>query len=251
MKKANQRTRGWLSLLCSGVALLVLSPLPAAAQPVIMFRSVTDTSLTSQALAQEENNGRKSVLLAVASSLILPGMGELYAGNFDAGKYNFIADGVLWLGYAGVLTQSGWIRRDARAFAVEHSGAMFDGKNDQYEVNLGNFMTTEEYNQAKLRNRELDLLYTAPQYLWQWDSDGNRARFKDLRIRSDEWRQASGFIVAALVVNRIISAFAAGRMVSRINREFDVEPDADVSLGVLPSTRWGEPGISLMLRGRF
>jgi hypothetical protein len=48
-----------------------------------------------------EDAGERSVTLAVLYSLLLPGMGELYAGNFSSGKYYLIADAGLWLGYGG------------------------------------------------------------------------------------------------------------------------------------------------------
>ena len=38
---------------------------------------------------------KKSVMLAVVASLIVPGMGELYAGSFETGKYYLIAEGGL------------------------------------------------------------------------------------------------------------------------------------------------------------
>ncbi len=41
---------------------------------------------------------KKSVGLAAIYSLLLPGMGELYAEGFSSGKYFLIAEGVLWLG---------------------------------------------------------------------------------------------------------------------------------------------------------
>ena len=39
---------------------------------------------------------RKNPGMAVILSLLLPGMGELYAGSYDEGKIFTIADGVLW-----------------------------------------------------------------------------------------------------------------------------------------------------------
>ena len=68
---------------------------------------------------------KKSVFLAVALSLTLPGMGELYAGNFNAGKYHLIAEGGIWLAYASLRLHSTWERQDAHSFAVEHAGRKF------------------------------------------------------------------------------------------------------------------------------
>lgn len=168
------------------------------------------------------SESKKSVVLAVVASLILPGMGELYAGSFESGKYNLIAEGGLWLVYSGFQMHANWLQQDARTFANQHSGAIFAQKDDQYSVNIGNFNTTDEYNQAKLRNREYELVYTADQYNWQWDSDANRAQFKDLRIRSGEVKNNAKFIIAAVVVNHLFSAFSAGRKAAAYNKSLSM-----------------------------
>ena len=43
-----------------------------------------------------ETTEKKSVGLGIIYSLLLPGMGELYADAYNTGKYFTIADGVLW-----------------------------------------------------------------------------------------------------------------------------------------------------------
>jgi hypothetical protein len=164
------------------------------------------------------SESKKSVVFAIVASLIIPGMGELYAGSFESGKYNLIAEGGLWLAYSGFRIHADWLQKDARIFANQHSGANFDNKDDQFSVNIGNFNTTDEYNQAKLRNRENEYVYTIEQYHWQWDSDVNRTQFKDLRIRSSEIKNNAKFIIAAVVINHLFSAFSAGRKAAAYNK---------------------------------
>jgi hypothetical protein len=161
---------------------------------------------------------RKSVPIAIALSLVLPGMGELYAGNFQSGKYLLAADAGLWLTYGGFQLYGDWLRRDARSFATQRAGASFENKDEQFEVNIGNFLSVEDYNEAKLRNRQFDLLYDPKStYAWRWSSDADRLRFREQRIRSDESYRNSKFVLGALVLNRIISAFSAGRAAARGN----------------------------------
>jgi len=222
------------------------------AQTVVLPKGHSAPSAGSGLLRLPESpSGKKSVLVAVAASLVLPGVGELYAGNFESGRYFLVADALLWLGYGGTITQSNWIRRDARLYAVQHAGASMNGKDEQFEVNIGNFLSTDDYNQAKLRNREFDLVYRGAQDAWLWDSDASRTRFRDLRIRSDEWKQASTFVVAALVVNRIISAFNAGRAAGRANRPAETTGSLDVDVAVVPYTITSHQGISVQLCSRF
>lgn len=165
----------------------------------------------------------KSVALAVVLSAVVPGSGELYAGNFQSGKYALMAEAAIWVTYAAVYTHGSWVRQDARLFATEHAGASFSAKNDKFDVDIGNYLSTNDYNQAKLRNRELDLLYTDPSYHWQWESDADRNSFKNARIRSDEIYQNAKFMIAAAVVNRILSAFSAGRAASAYNKKGSIE----------------------------
>jgi hypothetical protein len=186
--------------------------------------------LTALPRAEEKTSGRKSVTLAVAASLLLPGMGEWYAGNFETGRYLLIAEASLWTSYGGFYLYGNWLRTDARAFAKRHAGAQINGKDEQFEVNIGNFMNTEAYNEAKLRQREYSAVYSMASYRWAWDTDANRQRFKHLRIQSDEVHQYGRFVLAALVVNRIVSAFLAARAASAYNRRAQLEESWSIGI---------------------
>ena len=164
-----------------------------------------------------ESPEEKSVVLAAGLSLILPGMGELYAENFETGKYFLIADGVLWLTYTGLSLSSTWVQDDADIYITQHAGAALEGKDDQFRVDVGNYLTVQEYNEAKLRAREYSKLYDPVVYYWSWDSDPNRNEYRDLRISSDELERNATFVLGALVVNRLISAFVAGRSAASYN----------------------------------
>ncbi len=195
------------------------SNLPFASQLKSSSNSVS-IPLTISNYDQTNSREEKSGYLAVLYSLLLPGMGEWYAGNFDKGKHNLIADGVLWLGFAGLNYYGNWVRDDGRLFAVEHAGIFTTGKDADYFVNVGNFMSISEYNQKKLRDRNLAAVYQeepTSNYYWKWDSDENRQKFKDTRILSDELNNGSRFVVLALIANRIWSAIHAALMVSDYN----------------------------------
>ena len=172
---------------------------------------------TNESLFQEQST-EKSVFWAIVYSAVLPGMGELYAGNFSSGQYFLMADAGLWLSYAGFISHGNWVRDDAKSFATQHANVNLDGKDEDFEVNMGNFLTTDDYNQQKLRNRQIDLIYTESQYRWQWDNDENRDRFRSMRIRSDEVFRNAKFLIGAAVLNRLVSAFLAGRAAAAHNR---------------------------------
>jgi hypothetical protein len=155
---------------------------------------------------------RKSVGMAILYSLILPGMGELYAENFSTGRYFLAAEGALWLTYAGFGIYGNSVRDDARSFAVVHAGVNLAGKNDQFFVDIGNFISIDEYNQKKLRDRDPDKVYNpALGYAWQWDSDASRSAFRDRRVTSETAYNNMRFVVAAILINHVASAINAAR----------------------------------------
>lgn len=169
--------------------------------------------------AQEKGAGeaRKSRFIAAVSSLALPGMGELYAGAYDRGQYFTIAEGVAWIGYAGMLLYGNAALADSRTFAADHAGAQVGGKPDQFFTNVGNFLTTDEYNDKKARDGDFRLVYTTTDYRWAWDSDANRADFRTMLVRANGIVDGTKYIVAAIVANHFLSAIDAVLAVNRWN----------------------------------
>jgi hypothetical protein len=170
----------------------------------------------------QSSGGRKSVGLAALYSLALPGMGELYAGSFSSGRYFLAGEGVLWLTYAIFQVRADALRDDARSFAVARAGVSLQGKNDQYFVDIGNFLSIDEYNQKKLRDRDVEKIYDpALGYSWRWDSDAARASFRDQRLASDNMYNNRKFVVIAVLINHVASAINAARSAVARNRELD------------------------------
>ena len=206
------------------ILLIILGSVLAYGQPNLKLEisaqmALTRAPVTSSRASFQEEKPTKSVMLAIAYSLLLPGLGDLYAENFGTGKYFMGADAGLWLTYGGIRIYGQWLKVDAKTLAVQSASANFDGKDDKFEVNLGNFADVLSYNDAKLRNREYDLTYDPKSnFAWQWSSDADRLRYKDLRNRGQSALSNSQFVVGALVLNRVISAISAARSVSAYNR---------------------------------
>jgi hypothetical protein len=181
-----------------------------------------DTSLSSLQNLSSATPAKKSVGLAAVYSLLLPGMGELYAGGFASGKYFLLAEGILWLTYAAVDIHAGSMREDARVYSVVHAGVDRSGKDDQFFVNVGNFATVDDYNDKKLRDREPDLVYNpANGYNWRWDSEASRLTFRDQRVASEDMFNNRKFVGAALLVNHVASAINAARAAIAKNSALD------------------------------
>ena len=162
----------------------------------------------------DEKSRGKALML----SLLLPGLGEHYAGAASKAKIFFGTEISLWLGYAGFMTWSDWRHDEMESFAARHAGVNPADKNDTYFANIGNFDTIQQYNEAKLRQRNLNDYYRdLDKWHWQWDSADNRERFDQLRISSDKARNRGTFVLGAILVNHLISAIDAVWSVNRYN----------------------------------
>ena len=218
-------------VLCT---VLVSSPLSAgtpSSRPMSSFEARLDLVGTVQSLPASSRMAlqdapaaeKKSVGLAALYSLLIPGMGELYTGAFgSSGKYFLAAEGVLWLTWGSFDVYGNSLRDDSRAFAQVYSGMDPTGKDDQFFVDLGNFMNTADYNNKKLRDRDANKLYDpAAGYAWQWDSEASRATFRDKRVASDNMYNNKKFVVAAVIINHVASAINAARSAIAHNKEVD------------------------------
>lgn len=191
---------------------------------------------------------KKSAGLAVLFSLLVPGMGELYAEGFSSGKYFLIGDAVLWLTYAVIDIQGTAMRDDARAFAVSRASVQAGGKNDQFFVDVGNFQSIDEYNDKKLRDREPSRLYDpAAGYAWRWSTEQERLDFRGQRVASENMFNNRKFVGAALLLNRIASAINAARAAAAFNNALD---RIDVGATILGNPGMAH-GVALSLTARF
>lgn len=225
----------YASCFTSGLMLLILFSAPLQAQrgegiPApeaadAAFSAVYDRMYTeAQApglpalLPEDAVEGRKSGFVAVLYSLALPGMGELYAGRFDRGKYPLILEAGLWLGLIGVNSYGNWVEDDARLYAVQHAGVDPTGKDDDFFVDIENYRDLYDYNNQMLVERRLDDVYPdEAAWRWEWDSEDSRLDYKDQRIFADELHNGVTFFVLGMVANRIWSAIQAGVAVKNHN----------------------------------
>jgi len=179
---------------------------------------------------------KKSVGLAAVYSFLLPGMGELYAGNYDVGKYFTIAEGALWVTLLGVDRYAHWLQDDAYQYAAQHAGIGIAGKDDQYFIDIGNDSDVYAYNQRILQNRDQFKIYNeapdSPDY-WKWDSDASRSTYRDRRVNSNEMFNNTRFVAAVIAVNHVVSAINAARTAISHNKSVDQAGKIDVRARLL------------------
>ncbi len=176
---------------------------------------------------------KKNAGLAMIYSLLLPGMGELYAGDYSSGKYFTIADAALWGVYFGLDTYSNWKMDKYISFATSNAGVNTDGKNSKFYGNIGNYMNITKYNDSKARDRNFSEMYSTNQYFWKWNSEQDRKAYRSLWTTSEQSHNALRFIIGGMILNRIASAINAVRIVARHNRGLSTETSWNISAGLL------------------
>jgi hypothetical protein len=204
-----------------------------------LFKKSVENVSSDQIVAK-----RKSPSLAAFASLAVPGLGELYAGRYDVGKFSTIAEVSLWVFYTVMEVHSDQVRSDAINYAKINAGAQVAGKPDAFFVNIGNYLNSRDYNEQQIQNGNYTSIYnpsTMPSYQWQWQSDADRAKFKDMRIEADQFLNYGRYTAAVVVLNHLMSAINAARLASSVNAS------AATSLDNSPQTS----GIYLRLAASF
>jgi hypothetical protein len=149
-------------------------------------------------------------------SLLVPGWGESYLGYHRTARRFFWADMLIWAGVISLETYSNWKENQFLALGAQHAGAQMSGKNDVFYADIGNYLNTDEYNEAKLRARHFDALYTDPSYFWSWDSDQNRVNYDRTRIQSRSAHNKIIFFLGAAALNRLVSFVDTGKKANEV-----------------------------------
>ena len=136
----------------------------------------------------------------------------------------------LWTTFASFRIYGNWKRNDYRLFAVAHAGVDLTGKDDQYFVDIEDYMNIVAYNDAKLRQRDLYALYPETEFWnWNWDSEASREAYEKMRVASDKAFNRSLLVVAAIMLNHITSGIDA----VRIARKADPSDENPTRIGFI------------------
>ncbi len=219
----------------------------------LAFRN-QDFSRTLSSAIQEDFTAtgtlqKKSVGLGILYSLLLPGMGELYAGDYSLGKYFTIADVALWGTLAGTKYYGDMKKDDYIAYAVLHADVNPAGKDDTYWGTIGNYDDINIYNDEMELMREFDKVYDVNTHYWKWDEVANRKKYRSMRNSSETAYNNMKFIVSALILNRIASAVHTVLIIKRHNK-FAEKAEMNFGVGVNYVGRKAV-GFSLNFAGRF
>ena len=180
------------------------------------------------------SNEKKSVGLGIVYSLLLPGMGELYADEYGIGKYFTIADGILWGTFIGMSAYSGWQEDNYKTYAASNADVINDGNKDEdFYANIGDYTSVYTYNDQKALERNFDEMYDEEAYFWKWNNTDERRTYRDMWNSSETASNNIRFVVGGLILNRVISAINAARLVSSYNKSIEEEVSWNFSVGFM------------------
>jgi len=184
-------------------------------------------------LSSNLSNEKKSVGLGIVYSLLLPGMGELYADAYNTGKYFTIADGVLWGTLIGMSAYSSIQEDNYKSYAATRAGVIHNNKDEDYYAIIGDYTSVYSYNDQKALERNFDEMYDEESNFWKWNSTDERRTYRDMWNSSETASNNIQFVVGGLILNRIISAINAARLVSSYNNRLEEEVSWNFSLGFM------------------
>ena len=176
---------------------------------------------------------KKSVGLGIIYSLLLPGMGELYADAYDVGKYFTIADGILWGTFIGMHAYSSWQKDNYESYAASRAGVDNNNKDADYYATIADYSSIDSYNDEKALERNFDQMYNTEQYYWKWNSVEERRTYRDMWTSSEQTNNDIRFVVGGLILNRVASAINAARLVSSYNKRIDEKVSWNFSIGFM------------------
>jgi hypothetical protein len=204
-------------LLLASLFFLLL-PFVVVAQEKIDFRAALTPSQFERApllnksmndSIADHSSGLTSLGGAFLRSAVIPGWGQRRAGAKTAARNFFVAEVLLWSGFASLQVYGHWLKNDYKLFAATHAGVELADKDDQFFVDVGNFSSVEEFNQNRLRRRDVEGLYDPATHAWKWDTEANLIKFANLRKRSERSFSRSNLVVAGVLANHIISGIHA------------------------------------------
>ena len=208
--------------------------------------------------------GKKNPMVALLLSCVLPGWGEIYAGDTTRGRWFMASEAAIWVGYGAFEIQAGMRTEDYEEFARVFAGAP-DGASSDYLSDIGDYIRSEgdrSYNEAVRREaRSLfpDDLDAQAQYLaehgyygdlaWDWGTRDRFYEYRELRRAASESERKAFYMTGLAVLNRALSAIDSAWMVRRHNAGGGGAPGARVSIA--PEFSGGEVGARATLEVPF
>lgn len=193
---------------------------------------------------------KKKAGLAIIYSLLLPGMGELYAESYETGKYFTVAEGALWMVLLGMDYYAGWQKDNYMNYAVSFGNVNNTGdKSEDYYADIGNYRNIDQYNDDMARKRRFEDMYNPATHYWRWEANNYREEYRSSWLSSESAYNNIRFVAAAMLLNRLASVINAVRLVASYNDSIEETAwNVYVGTGLEPNY---EPKLTFNFRTNF
>ncbi len=187
-----------------------------------------------------------SVKKAMLYSALVPGLGEMYSQNYSKGAIFLATETAIIFSYFRMQSERDWAIKSYKQYAFSIAGVP-KNMDDEYYQRIQNYMSSEEYNDAILRDaRNYFLIYnTDPEgyeaYLeanlipeenyWHWDNNDEWSKYINIRLKKQDYEIYSNFTFAAAILNRIVSVIDSALEAKKFNRsgqylgKLSIQPD--------------------------
>jgi hypothetical protein len=190
--------------------------------------------------------GWKSEPLAASLSAVLPGAGQLYAGEGKSWVYAAV-EAAGWGGWW-------WYRRDARRLRDDAAGLAGPPDDPSSGWSFERWATASEGDPSEIaalyaadREAFYNSIASDPRYLSGWDNADERARFSSLRIRGDMRLNRARIYSTGLWLNHLVAAVNA----LRAARYHNMPISGTFSLKVDGRMERRGPAVALALERKF
>jgi hypothetical protein len=174
---------------------------------------------------------KKSPALAILYSALLPGMGELYAGNYSLGQYLTITEAVLWGTYIGIEKYGDWKKESYQSYAKSVGGVDLTNKDEEYFAKIADYRDINQYNEEMSAQRNLKAMYNSESHYWKWATTSERRIYRSMWVSSQVSYNNLRFVVGGMILNRIASIINAVRLVTAYNKSQQADNSWNMNLG--------------------
>jgi hypothetical protein len=177
---------------------------------------------------------KKSIPKAMMYSIMLPGWGDIYAGNRGTAKLLIGAEVTIWLAYFG-FNYYGNIQKDNfMLYAHENAGSNLSIKLEDYYDAIEVYSSNQGYNEY-IREEARTLYPDDPdkqnEYVmeygyfndngWEWNNLSNHNTYRKLRVATRQTYQRAVFMTGFAILNRLCGAITSARSVRNHNNRVD------------------------------
>jgi hypothetical protein len=246
----------------SAAARLEVSGLSLAEGPSILEDS--SAAVGGEASVGGSGSEDRNPMLAVLMSCVLPGWGEMYAGDTARGRAFMAAEAAIWLAYGGFTIQQGMREDDYREYAGLFAGVP-DGAGSGYYEDIADYIRSEGYDSYNEAVRDdarslypddpaaQDAYFAEFGYFgdaaWDWESDARLREYRHLRHLAGESDRKAFYMTGLAVLNRAVSAIDSAWMARRGRRQG--ASGARASLSITPDLDDGRLGARATFEVRF